>query len=207
MAAKKVVMIGDSITDAHRLNDPEGIGEGYVRTLRDYYITDHPEAEVQFVNKGVSGDRITDLEERWDRDIIKEKPDWVSISIGINDVWRQLDHPGMEQVDPDQFSSIYRRLLERTVEETGSNLILMQPTIIEEDLVSRGNQMLTHYVKIVNQLAEKYQAILVPAHEAFIEHLERNQQPSLTTDGVHMTSTGNMLMAKAWIQAVRDTIV
>ncbi|MCP3028559.1 SGNH/GDSL hydrolase family protein [Halobacillus sp. A5] len=207
MAAKKIVMIGDSITDANRLNDPEGIGEGYVKILRDHYITKHPETEVHFVNKGVSGDRITDLEERWGLDVIEEKPDWVSVSIGINDVWRKLDQPGMEQVDPDHFLTVYQRLLERTVEEIGSNLILMQPTIIEENPASRGNQMLKHYVESVNQLAENYQAILVPAHEAFIELLEKNPSPGLTTDGVHMTSTGNMLMAKTWARTVERAII
>ncbi|WP_101845551.1 SGNH/GDSL hydrolase family protein [Halobacillus sp. Marseille-P3879] len=207
MVAHKIVMIGDSITDSNRLEDPEGMGGGYVRLLRDYYITEDPEARVEFVNKGVSANRITDLEERWQRDVMDEKPEWVSISIGINDVWRQLDNQEMDQVLPDRFLSIYRRLLNWTSEETGSNLILMQPTIIEEEVFSRGNQMLKSYVEIVNQLAGEFDAILVPAHEAFLKHLKKNSKSNLTTDGVHMTSTGNMLMAKTWIRAVERSII
>ncbi len=202
----KIILIGDSITDSHRGTDSEDLGDGYVRLLRDYYITFFPEKELDFVNKGVSANRITDLKQRWQRDVIDVKPDWVSISIGINDVWRQLDNPEINQVDPDQFLSIYKKLLKQVADETDSQIILMQPTVIEEDADSKGNQLLKDYVEIVDKLAKDYQAILVPTHEAFITQIEKNSSVPLTTDGVHMTSTGNMLMARTWIEAVKEAI-
>ncbi|WP_342743640.1 SGNH/GDSL hydrolase family protein [Halobacillus massiliensis] len=202
----KIVLIGDSITDSHRGADPEGLGDGYVRLLRDFYVTSFPGKELLFVNKGVSADRITDLEVRWQEDVLEEKPDWVSVSIGINDVWRQLDNPGMDQVQPEQFLTIYRRLLQQAAEKTDSRLILMQPTVIEEKPSSKGNQLLKEYVEIVDQLAKEYDAILVPLHKVFISYLKKNGPVPLTTDGVHMTTTGNMLMFKTWREAVQDYI-
>jgi acyl-CoA thioesterase I len=199
---EQILLIGDSITDADRRQDPEKIGYGYVRLLRDYCTVTYPEKNLSFINKGVSGNRVTDLAARWEKDVLELNPDWVSVSIGINDVWRQLDQPQMDQVYPDYFEEIYTRLLEKVMEHTNAKIILMEPTIIEENRESQGNRMLAPYVEIVHRLAKKFNAILVPTHEAFINFLKSDCKSSLTTDGVHMTSVGNMLMAQTWIKAV-----
>ena len=192
---QKWLFIGDSITDSGRKQDPEGLGHGYVRMIKNAMVT---HGSVQIINKGVSGDRITDLEKRWNRDVITIQPDVVSISIGINDVWRQLDHPEMAQVTPNDFKKIYEELLEQ-VNSLGATCILMEPRIIEERTDSIGNQKLLNYVEIVRQLAEKYDAIVVPMHKAFLEEVKAGEK-TLTTDGVHMTEAGNQLMAKTWLE-------
>ncbi|WP_018931181.1 SGNH/GDSL hydrolase family protein [Gracilibacillus lacisalsi] len=196
---KRIVFIGDSITEWGRYEDSEGIGTGYVRLLHDYLRVSAPEKNFEIFNKGVGGDRIIDMKQRWQQDVTDLTPDVVSISIGINDVWRQLDHPGMEQVSPEVFDATYRQLLDQV---KSCQLILMEPTVIEENLQSEGNQLLKKYVEIVNQLANEYQAVLVPTHRAFVQYLAKNSRYELTTDGVHMNSAGNMLMAKTWIEAV-----
>lgn len=193
---QKWLFIGDSITDSGRNQDAEGLGNGYVRMIRDEIFKKNA---VEIINKGVSGDRIIDLEKRWNRDVLSVQPNVVSISIGINDVWRQLDHPEMDQVIPSDFKKIYEELVEK-VRSLGASCILMEPTIIEERIDSIGNQMLLPYVEIVRQLAMKYDAILVPTHTAFIEKLQKGQG-MLTTDGVHMTEAGNQLMAKTWLES------
>ena len=192
---QKWLFVGDSITDSGRNQDSEGLGNGYVRMIRDEMIK---KCDVEVINKGVSGDRITDLEERWNRDVLELEPDVVSISIGINDVWRQLDHPEMDQVTPEDFKSIYEKLLEK-VKPLGTKCILMEPTIIEERMDSIGNQKLLPYVEIIRQLTVTYDAILVPTHTAFIEALQKGKG-TLTTDGVHMTEIGNQLMARIWLE-------
>ncbi|QGH33888.1 hydrolase [Gracilibacillus salitolerans] len=197
---KRIVFIGDSITEWGRHEDPEEIGTGYVRLLHDYLRVTAPKQKFEVYNKGVGGDRIINLKERWQQDVIDLAPDVVSISIGINDVWRQLDHPEMEQVSPEVFEAIYLHLLEQV---KSSQLILMEPTIIEESLNSEGNKLLKEYVEIVQQLASEYNATLVPTHKVFVRYLEKNSGYALTTDGVHMNSAGNMLMAKTWIEAVK----
>ncbi|MFP3440820.1 GDSL-type esterase/lipase family protein, partial [Pantoea sp. SIMBA_133] len=105
---QKWLFVGDSITDSGRNQDSEGLGNGYVRMIRDGMIKKY---DVEIINKGVSGDRITDLEDRWNQDVLALQPDVVSISIGINDVWRQLDHPEMDQVTPEDFKRIYDELV------------------------------------------------------------------------------------------------
>ncbi|QHA90700.1 SGNH/GDSL hydrolase family protein [Bacillus sp. N1-1] len=200
---QKCLFIGDSITDSGRRQDSEGIGHGYVRMIKKAIVT---YGNVEVINKGVSGDRITDLEERWNRDVLALQPDVVSISIGINDVWRQLDHPEMDQVTPEDYKKIYEELVEK-VKLLGAKCILMEPTIIEERIDSIGNQKLFPYVKIVRQLAEKYDALLVPTHTAFLEELQKGKKSSLTTDGVHMTEAGNQLMAKTWLDTCVDKLL
>src|SRR5699024_659990 len=125
--------------------DPKRLGKGYVLLINDYMHARYPSKPLKIVNKGISGNRITDLAKRWQKDVIEEAPDWVSISIGINDVWRQLDHPTMDQVYPDQFEKVYRQILTEVKEKTKARVIIMEPTIIEEDIHSKGNELLKEY--------------------------------------------------------------
>ncbi|MCR2823022.1 SGNH/GDSL hydrolase family protein [Lederbergia panacisoli] len=198
----RILFIGDSITEWGRNEDPEGIGYGYVRILHDYLVTTFPEKKLEIINKGIGGNRATDLKNRWEDDVLALNPDYVSVSIGINDVWRQLDNPDMEQVYPEQFEEILTGLLEKT----NAQLILMEPTVIEEDVNSEGNQKLVPYVEIVRALAKKFNAILVPTHQDFIDYLKSGTAYKLTTDGVHMNSAGNMLMARSWLNACESLL-
>lgn len=200
---EKIVFAGDSITEDGRFADPLGLGKSYVRYIHDYFQEHFPEKNIQVVNKGISGNRITDLKERWDEDIIKEDPDWISISIGINDVWRQLDKPEIEQVDPGQFEHIYRKLLTKATERTNAKLIILASTIIEEDSNSKGNTLLTAYVQITEKLAAQFNALYIPLHDKFIHHIEQAEHEPLTTDGVHMNDTGRELMAKTWLEYMK----
>ncbi|MBS4200432.1 SGNH/GDSL hydrolase family protein [Bacillus sp. FJAT-49732] len=198
----RILFIGDSITEWGRNEDPEGIGIGYVRIIHDYLLTAFPSKELEIINKGIGGNRATDLQDRWEKDVLDLHPDYVSVSIGINDVWRQLDNPDMVQVYPEQFEEILAGLLEKT----NAQLILMEPTIIEEDIHSEGNQKLIPYVEIVRKLAKNFDAILVPTHQDFIDYLKTGATYKLTTDGVHMNSAGNMLMAKSWLEASKSLL-
>ena len=201
MENSKIVFIGDSITEVGRFEDPEEIGFGYVRYIRDYLAINQPEALPLIINRGIGGNRIPDLETRWEEDVIALNPDVVSISIGINDVWRQLDNPQNEQVLPAKFKEIYIKLLEQVKSNTNARIILMEPTIIQEDLDARGNKLLKEYVQVIHELAEKFNALIIPTHQVFIDYLKRNNHQVLTTDGVHMNSAGNMLMAQTWLHS------
>ena len=196
------LFIGDSITDCGRLDDPEGLGRGYVRYIRDYVALRHPSLNVEWINRGVSGNRVVDLYERWETDVIRQQPDWVSISIGINDVWRQLDQRGTP-VYIDEYQRVYAELVEWTKNETEASLILMETTVIEEDLNSEGNQLLKPYNTFIRELAAEHGALLVPMNQAFRRYLQTKNRIPLTTDGVHLTSTGNMLMAWTGLEAVQ----
>jgi acyl-CoA thioesterase I len=195
----KIIFIGDSITASNKNTDPERLGNGYVRMIKEVLPED-----VKVINKGVNGHRVTDLAFRWERDVIDLEPELLTVSIGINDVWRQLDSPDLTQVDISKFEEIYRELLAQLPATT--KLVLMEPTIIKENPQSQGNQMLIPYVEVVRKLAVEFDAVLVPTHDAFIDHLTKKPDVSLTTDGVHMRKKGNELMAKTWLKAAESII-
>lgn len=193
--------MGDSITDAGRRTDEDGLGSGYVRLMRNLTVALHPGLQIEWVNRGISGDTVRHLQARWQADALDTRPDWLSISIGVNDVWRQLDKkaPG---VDVETYEQIYRGLLDEAVAKTRAKLILMEPSIIGEDANSEGNQLLIPYVSCVQRLAVEYNAILVPIHRACLDYVEQRSAPALTRDGVHLEGPGIALFASAWLKAV-----
>ncbi|ADU31604.1 SGNH/GDSL hydrolase family protein [Evansella cellulosilytica] len=197
----RIVFIGDSITHAGRNEDPNGLGFGYVKMISDELIK--AGMHIKIVNKGENGDRVIDLADRWQEDVIDIQPDWVSVSIGINDVWRQLDQPSISQIYPEAFTNIYEDLLDQVKNKTAAKIILMEPTIIEEDVMSKGNELLKPYVHAVHRLVEKYDCIIVPTHYVFIEALRTKSHGALTTDGVHMTPEGDKLIAHTWLKSIR----
>ncbi|HLQ98284.1 MAG TPA: SGNH/GDSL hydrolase family protein [Candidatus Dormibacteraeota bacterium] len=199
---EKVIFIGDSITEDGRFEDSKEMGNGYVRLIDDYIKARYPSNNIQIINKGIGGNRVTDLKNRWEEDVIQQAPDWVSISIGVNDVWRRLDNPTIEQVYPTEFEQVYRQLLSEVKNKTDAQIIIMDPTIIEEDVHSEGNQLLKEYVKITEQLSKDFQAVHIAMYYAFIQYVKEYPENTLTTDGVHMNSLGRMLMAKKWMESM-----
>ncbi|MBP1993125.1 SGNH/GDSL hydrolase family protein [Paenibacillus eucommiae] len=190
---QKIVFIGDSITDCGRKDDPENMGGGYVRVIRDYLSIVRPEISLQVENRGISGETILDLKARWNEDIIELRPDWLSVSIGINDEWKN--------VSCDDFRDTYRELLLETKSKTGSSLILMETTILSEDSNDGKNERLLPYNRIIREVAAEFEAILVPQFQSFTAYLREQRGKTLTVDQVHMNSTGNLLMALNWLKA------
>ena len=106
---------GDSITDAGRgrpVGEGTKLGGGYPGQVNALLSASYPALKIQVLNAGISGNRVTDLQRRWQSDVLDLKPDWLSVMIGTNDVWRQFDRPNMDdQVLPERFETIYRQLL------------------------------------------------------------------------------------------------
>jgi len=118
---QKLLFIGDSITDCDRSRpDGEGLfdatGRGYVTIVNALLTSTYPELGIRVVNKGISGNTVRDLKARWETDVIDQKPDWLSIMIGINDVWRQYDVPFIKDwhVYIDEYEETLRELVRRT---------------------------------------------------------------------------------------------
>src|SRR5690625_756280 len=177
---QKILFIGDSITEDNRFQDENDLGLGYVRHIHDYFALYHPELNLQIVNKGISGNRVIDLQDRWKKDVIEEDPDWLSISIGINDVWRQLDRPHIQQISPAAFMDIYRELLKSVIENTNAKLIILEPTVIGENENAEGNKLLKEYVATTRMLSKAFDAILGPMHDRFIEYIRKFPDNKLT---------------------------
>jgi len=190
---QSLVFIGDSITDCGRTEEPEGLGGGYVRMIRDYLHVSRPAWTPRWYNRGVSGETIVDLRARWEEDVIALQPDVLTVSIGINDEWKQVPLA--------EYRRLYEELLTETRQATGAALVLMETTIISEDPEDGKNARLTPYNEAIREIAARYDAVLVPQNRCFESYLRQQQGKTLTYDQVHMNSTGNWLIARNWLEA------
>jgi lysophospholipase L1-like esterase len=198
----KLLFIGDSITHAGKHEDQEQLGNGYVREIRDALHRRMPELGLTILNQGIGGNRVTDLAGRWEEDVLRHQPDWLTVSVGINDVWRQIDSPHIEQVLPDRFREVYRGLLTHTREHSRARIVLVEPTVISEDPHAVGNALLKEYVRTVGELAVEFNALRVPAHHLFLNWIAEKPKELLTTDGVHLSHAGSVLLAEGWLRTV-----
>ncbi len=204
----KLVMIGDSITDSGR-GRPIGeglfgaIGNGYAGLVSGLIGSTYPEKEIRIVNMGCSGDTVRELKARWDSDVLQLKPDWLSIMIGINDVWRQLDLPLMPEahICIEEYSNTLEDLIQQTL-PTLKGLILMTPFFIESCKNDRMRSTMDAYGNVVRELAVKYNAVFVDTQAAFDGLLEHFHSSSLAWDRVHPNVTGHMVIARAFLKAI-----
>ncbi len=204
----KLVMIGDSITDCERARPVgeglfEALGKGYVSLVDGLLQTRYPAHRIRVVNMGTSGNTVRDLKARWQTDVIDLKPDWLSIMIGINDVWRQFDSPLQRewQVLPEDYESTLDELLRLTAPLL-KGLVLMAPYFIEPNRADAMRSRMDTYGAIVQKLAEKYTAHLVDTQAAFDEVLEHVHPMTLAWDRVHPNHIGHMIIARAFLKTV-----
>ena len=198
----KLVMIGDSITDCGR-NRP--VGEGYSGALGNGYVSlvDALLGAVYFhhgirvVNMGISGETVRDLRRRWQSDVVDLKPNWVSIMIGINDVWRQFDSPTRPEahVYLDEYEATLNDLVTETKRSSG--VILMTPFYIEPNREDPMRRQMDRYGDTVKRLALQHDVTLVDTQAAFDEVLDHYYAATLAGDRVHPTLTGHMVIARA----------
>lgn len=204
----KLVMIGDSITDCGR-KQPVGEGSnnaegfGYVAFVAALLKSTYIDNDNRVINMGVGGDRVRELKARWDRDVLALNADYLSIMIGINDVWRQFEHPLRveEHVYIDEFRETLEELIIKS--KTGlKKLILMTPFFIEGNNEDKMKIETVKYGQVIKELAEKHDAIFVDTQKAIDELLEYNYSGTIAIDRVHPTATGHMAVAKAFLKAI-----
>jgi lysophospholipase L1-like esterase len=202
-AYAKIVFIGDSITDCSRAEDSEGIGFGYVRTIRDWLRARDPVNAPTVINRGISGNKVPDLAARWQADVIDLAPDVLSIMIGVNDVWHGLNPAWRPGVPIEAYIMTYRQILmELRGRLPACRLVLCEPTVISPPAPAQGNDALKPYVQAVHELAASFVAdAIVPTHDAFRCAESQRIDIDWTTDGVHPTSTGHALIARTWLAA------
>jgi len=195
------VFIGDSITDCGRRDCPDALGKGYVRLVRDLLHAAYPAFAPEVINKGISGNKITDLQSRWDEDVLALKPDLVSIKIGINDVWHGLGEDPSRGTTIENFRAglddVLRRLKEGFPQAT---IVLCEPSVIWPPAPAQGNECLQPYIVAVREAAREFQAkCVVPLHGAFVRSREVRPDIDWASDGVHPSSSGHMLIARTWL--------
>ncbi|MEQ1546283.1 SGNH/GDSL hydrolase family protein [Methyloglobulus sp.] len=204
----KLVIIGDSITDCDRARPIgeglfDALGNGYVSLLDSLLTARYPAHHIRVVNMGISGNTIRDLQSRWQTDVVGLKPDWLTVFIGINDVWRHFHSPNQPEwhVPLDEYTQTLDELLQ-AVRPSLKGLILMTPYFIEPNTIEPMRKMMGRYGEAVRQLAEKHQAILVDTQAAFDAVLNDLHPMALAWDRVHPTRTGHMVLAIAFLQTI-----
>jgi len=204
----KLVMIGDSITDAGRAQ-PAGeglggaLGNGYVSLVDALLGAAYPDYGIRVVNMGTGGNTVRDLQARWQADVLDRKPDWLSVMIGINDVWRQFDSPTRPEghVLPDEYERTLDGLLVQ-MRPSVKNIVLLTPFYIEPNRADAMRARMDEYGAIVRQLSEKHGTLFVDTQAAFDAVLTALYPATLAWDRVHPSLTGHMVLARAFLQAV-----
>lgn len=204
----KLVMIGDSVTDCRRAEPVgEGLfgaeGDGYVNYVSAIIKAFMPEERIRVVNMGHSGDTVRSLKARWQRDIIDLKPDWVSIMIGVNDVWRQYDIPLI--TEQHVYIEEYKETLEELIKETlpkVKGLILMTPYYMEPNRSDSMRATLDQYGAVVKELSEKYNTVFIDVQAAFDEILKTCHSSAIAWDRIHPNSAGQMVIARAVLNGI-----
>jgi lysophospholipase L1-like esterase len=204
MNGKVVLFQGDSITDGNRTRNTDWnhvMGHGYAYTIASRLWFEHPSHGFHFFNRGVSGNRITHLTQRWQTDTLDLRPDVLSILIGINDVSGYIQ--GDQAFAAEQFETGYRALLRLTLEKQPEvRLVLCEPFILPVGRVKDNWAVYQKEVglrqEIVKKLATEFNAIHVPFQSAFDAALQRAPAEYWIWDGIHPMPAGHELMARLW---------
>ncbi|MFD0675423.1 MULTISPECIES: SGNH/GDSL hydrolase family protein [unclassified Paenibacillus] len=196
-----VLFQGDSITDAGRNRDKgDDLGKGYALMAAAQFSALYPEKQVQFINRGISGNRVKDLQKRWQEDCLDLKPNVVSIYIGINDTWRRYDRN--DPTSTEQFEEVYRDILKQSA-KLEAKLVIIEPFVlpVPEDR-KQWREDLDPKITVVRELAREFGARLVCLDGLFAQASARAAASFWAPDGVHPSPAGHALIAKAWLQAV-----
>lgn len=202
----KLLMIGDSITDCGRARPVgegggNGLGDGYVALVDAWLRAAHPARPVTVVNMGIGGDTVRELRARWQTDVVSHNPDWLSIMIGINDVWRLFGQTPEQHVPPNEYAAALEQLVGETRPRL-RGLVLMTPYFIEPDPREPMRALMDEYGKRVAGLAARHDAILVDTQAAFDAVLAHVPPMDLSLDRVHPYLTGHMILARAFLRGI-----
>ena len=201
----RIVCLGDSITQF-------GDGpSGYVGLMRAYLASAYPQNAFEVLNAGVSGNTSNDELARFSRDVLQKKPDLITVSVGVNDVWHGFNAQFPEGGGPNGVTlGVYRANVEKMVSEAqaqGIVVVLLSPTVIGEDLNDPRNAMATGYMQALRDIARRHKCLFVDLRGPFQTYLDLSRTTGhpdnlLTVDGVHMNDWGNRLMAATILSAL-----
>ena len=207
---KKVLFYGDSITDCGRdKNNIQSSGTGYPLLVKSYLGFEHP-GEYEFINTGISGNRIVDLYAAIKARFINHKPDYASILIGVNDTWHEINYSN--GVDTDKFEKIYSMLIEEIKEALPDiKIIIFEPFVLEGPATTATETCPDKWelfkadvptkAAAAKRVAEKYGLKFVPLQKVFDEACESAPATYWLGDGVHPTPAGHELIKREWLKA------
>lgn len=201
----RIVFAGDSVTD---MQSAQPVGEGlfdnlgrsYVRVIENMLVSWYPELNIRVTNSGVGGNTSRDLLARYDRDVVSLNPDWVSICIGINDVWRQFDTPAMPDaaVMPEKYRENVEKMI-LAVKYRVKGIFILSPYYMEPNREDMMRKRMDEYVEICRLLAEKHRCVFVDFQDLYERFLKIRHSSCIAWDRVHPNQMGATLMAREFL--------
>lgn len=206
-----ILFQGDSITDGNRgrNNDPNHIhGHGYQYILAAEMYADNFNKNIEVINRGISGNRISDLHARWKEDCIDLKPTVLSILVGINDLNHHFET--VTSPAPEKYSETYRSILDQALSQNPDLfVVIMEPFFGVSENKEFSDFMQTNvgwYAAEARKIADEYNAVFVPLQDMFDEYAKTTDIFNLLWDGVHPTTGGHQLIARRWKECVLEKI-
>lgn len=200
-----VLFQGDSITDAGRnrraagrANNANALGNGYPFLLACDLLRDHADPKMKVYNRGISGNKVPDLQARWKEDCLDLKPDVLSILIGVNDIWHKLN--GRYKGTVKDYETGYRKLLKETIAALPeTRIIICEPFVLRCGAInSKWFPEFDHRRAVAKKLAGEFKLTFVPFQSMFDKASKTAPPNYWAGDGVHPTLAGHSLMAKTW---------
>lgn len=202
----RIVFAGDSVTDMGSVNPVgeglfDNVGHGYVRVVENLLAACYPEIKVRVTNSGISGNTSRDLLARFDRDVVALAPQWVSICIGINDVWRQFDSPAIPDghVYPDEYERNMEAMIAK-VKDSVKGIFILSPYYMEPNREDMMRARMDEYVAICRKLAEKHGCIFVDFQQLYEDYCKIRHSCYIAWDRVHPNQVGATLMAREFLK-------
>ncbi len=207
---KTILFQGDSITDAGRDRNGDTIaGYGYATLVKARLGFENP-GEYTFYNRGVSGDRVIDMYARIVKDVLNLKPDYMSILIGVNDVWHGIDWANGTGIE--RYQKVYDMFLSEVKAELKDiKIIILEPFVLcgsstknteeQPDRFERFKTEVAEMAKAARKIAEKHNLPFVSLQDKFDDACKSAQPDYWLSDGVHPTPAGHELIAREWIKA------
>lgn len=205
-----ILFQGDSITDAGRnkedeaYNTPRILGTGYAMLAAADLLEDYASLNLKIYNRGISGNKVYQLADRWDKDCLDLKPDILSILIGVNDFWHKLN--GQYNGTVEIYKRDYIALLERTLKALPNvKLILCEPFAIPgvKAVDDRWFPEFYGYQQAAREIADMFNATYIPFQKVFDDGIKEAPASYWTGDGVHASFAGAKLMAEAWVEVIK----
>lgn len=205
-AGNRILFQGDSITDGARgrNDDPNHVlGHSYAYLVAAKFGAAYPERKLVFFNRGISGNKVPDLINRWQTNTIELKPTVVSILIGVNDIWHPLN--AGQEISVAKYEEGYDKLIAQTIAALpGAKIILLEPFITPGRATSPKWDVWQGHVKdfqaVVAKLGAKYKTPVVKLQRVFDDACKRAPAEYWVWDGVHPTYAGNQLIADEWVR-------
>ena len=202
----RIVFTGDSVTDMNRARPVgeglfDNVGRGYVRVIENMLNTWYPEVLLRISNTGTDGNTSRDLKARFQTDVADLNPDWVSICIGINDVWRQFDSPAIldSHVYPEEYEKNVEDMI-LAIKDSVKGIFIMTPYYMEPHRDDPMRKRMDEYTEICKKLAEKYNCILVDLQAVFDRYFRYRHSTYIAWDRIHPNQVGATIIAKAFLE-------